>query len=54
MAIFSYYIESDGQAWLIDPAYDVYPYQDLADKRKAKISSILLTHYHADYIAGHT
>lgn len=39
---------------MIDPTYEVYPYQELADKRKAKIISILLTHYHADYVAGHT
>lgn len=39
---------------MIDPTYEVYPYQQLADKRKSKIISILLTHYHADYVAGHT
>ena len=54
MAIFSYYLESEGQAYLIDPTYEVYPYQQLAEKRKGKIISILLSHYHADYVAGHT
>ena len=39
---------------LIDPTYDVYMYNEIAAKRKAKLTSILLTHYHADYVAGHT
>lgn len=54
LAIFSYYLESDQQAVLIDPTYDSYVYQQMAEKRKSKLTSILLTHYHADYIAGHT
>lgn len=54
LAIFSYYLESKGQAILIDPTFDVYEYQNLASKRGGKLISILLTHYHADYLAGHS
>lgn len=54
LAIFSYYLESKGQALLIDPTFDIYEYDALAKKREGKIISILLTHYHADYVAGHT
>ena len=54
LSIFSYYLESNGQALLIDPTFDVYMYQEIAKKRSSKLISILLTHYHADYVAGHT
>lgn len=54
LAIFSYYLESDGQALLIDPTYDSYAYKEIAEKRGSKLIQILLTHYHADYVAGHT
>jgi glyoxylase-like metal-dependent hydrolase (beta-lactamase superfamily II) len=54
LSIFSYYLESERQVYLIDPTYDVHPYRDLASKRGATITSILLTHYHVDYISGHT
>lgn len=37
----------------MDPTYDMYAYNELAEKRKSKIVGIILTHYHADYLGGH-
>ena len=53
LAIFSYYIESKKQVLLIDPTFDISEYKTHAAKRGDKIISILLTHYHSDYVAGH-
>lgn len=53
LAIFSYYVESEGQAVLIDPTYDVNVYQDLIKKRGATLASVFLTHYHADFLSAH-
>jgi glyoxylase-like metal-dependent hydrolase (beta-lactamase superfamily II) len=39
---------------IIDPTFDVKIYQDLITKRKSKLKAVVLTHYHADYLAGHT
>lgn len=39
---------------MIDPTFDVQVYKDLLDKRKAKLKYVVLTHYHADYLSGHT
>lgn len=49
----SYYIESDGEAAVIDPMRDIDQYVALAEKRKAKIKYIFLTHFHADFVSGH-
>ena len=54
LAIFSYYVESDKLAYIIDPTFDTKVYEDILAKRGAKLESILLTHYHADFISGHT
>ena len=54
LAIYSYYIESNGQAWIIDPQNDVSKYNVLLKERNTKLKGVFLTHYHADYIAGHT
>lgn len=49
----SYYIESDGIAAIIDPIRDVDNYLKLAAQRKAQISYVFLTHFHADFVSGH-
>lgn len=49
----SYYIESDGQAMVIDPMREPEPYLDLARRRNAKIKYIFETHFHSDFVSGH-
>ena len=49
----AYYIESNGEAAIIDPLRDVEQYVDLAAKRNAVIKYIFETHFHADFVSGH-
>jgi glyoxylase-like metal-dependent hydrolase (beta-lactamase superfamily II)/rhodanese-related sulfurtransferase len=49
----AYYIESEGEAAIIDPLRDIDEYLDLANERKAKIKYIFETHFHADFVSGH-
>lgn len=49
----AYYIESDGEAAVIDPLRDIDEYLQLAQERKAKIKYIFETHFHADFVSGH-
>jgi glyoxylase-like metal-dependent hydrolase (beta-lactamase superfamily II) len=49
----AYYIESDGEAAIIDPLRDTQQYIDLAAKDGARIKYILETHFHADFVSGH-
>lgn len=49
----AYYIESNGEAAIIDPLRDVEPYLELANERKASIRYIFETHFHADFVSGH-
>lgn len=49
----AYYIESEGEAAVIDPIRETEPYTDLAQKRGAKIKYIFETHFHADFVSGH-
>ncbi len=49
----AYYIESKGEAVVIDPLREVQPYLDRATKSGAKIKYILETHFHADFVSGH-
>jgi len=49
----AYYIESDGEAAIIDPLRDIDPYLQLARDRKARIKYIFETHFHADFVSGH-
>jgi glyoxylase-like metal-dependent hydrolase (beta-lactamase superfamily II) len=49
----AYYIESNGEAAIVDPLREVQPYIDMAEKRGAKIKWILETHFHADFVSGH-
>ncbi len=49
----AYYIESNGEAAIIDPLREVQPYIEMAEKRGAKIKYVFETHYHADFVSGH-
>lgn len=49
----AYYIESEGEAVVIDPLRKVQPYLDLAAEDNAKIIYVLETHFHADFVSGH-
>lgn len=49
----AYYIESDGEAVVIDPLREVKSYIEKAEKDKAKIKYVLETHFHADFVSGH-
>ncbi|MBU2018445.1 MAG: MBL fold metallo-hydrolase [Bacteroidetes bacterium] len=49
----AYYIESNGEAAVIDPLREVQQYIDLAASRNAKIKYIFETHFHADFVSGH-
>ncbi len=49
----AYYIESDGEAAIIDPLREVASYIKKAKKNKAKIKYVFETHFHADFVSGH-
>ena len=49
----AYYIESNGEAVIIDPLRDTKAYTDRANASGAKIKYILETHFHADFVSGH-
>jgi hydroxyacylglutathione hydrolase len=49
----AYYIESEGEAAIIDPLRETEPYIELAQKRNAKIKYVFETHFHADFVSGH-
>ncbi len=49
----AYYIESEGEAVIIDPLRETQPYLERAEKDGAKIKYIFETHFHADFVSGH-
>lgn len=49
----AYYIESEGEAVIIDPLREVQPYIDRAERNNATIKYVLETHFHADFVSGH-
>jgi hydroxyacylglutathione hydrolase len=49
----AYYIESEGEAVIIDPLRDIDEYLKLAEERNAGIKYIFETHFHADFVSGH-
>ena len=49
----AYYIESNGEAAIVDPLRDIDAYLQLASERKSKIKYIFETHFHADFVSGH-
>ncbi|MEO8823159.1 MAG: MBL fold metallo-hydrolase [Ginsengibacter sp.] len=49
----SYFIESDGEAAIIDPIRDTGSYIQIAKEHNATIKYIFETHFHADFVSGH-
>ncbi len=49
----AYYIESNGEAVVIDPLREVNSYLEKASKNNAQIKYIFETHFHADFVSGH-
>ncbi|NUN99937.1 MAG: MBL fold metallo-hydrolase [Saprospiraceae bacterium] len=49
----AYYIESNGEAAVIDPLRETSPYLKRAEESGAKIKYIFETHFHADFVSGH-
>jgi hydroxyacylglutathione hydrolase len=49
----AYYIESHGEAAIVDPIRETEPYLALAKQRGAKIKYVFETHFHADFVSGH-
>lgn len=49
----AYYIESNGEAAVIDPLREVQSYIQKAERNNAKIKYVFETHFHADFVSGH-
>lgn len=49
----AYYIESNGEAAVIDPLREVDTYINKANADQATIKYVLETHFHADFVSGH-
>mgnify|MGYP001239114883 CR=1 FL=1 len=49
----AYYIESEGEAVVIDPLREVQPYIQKAQRNGATIKYVFETHFHADFVSGH-
>ncbi len=49
----AYYIESQGEAAIIDPLRDIDSYLELANERHTVVKYIFETHFHADFVSGH-
>jgi len=49
----AYYIESNGEAAIIDPLRETKVYIDKAMKNDVKIKYVFETHFHADFVSGH-
>jgi len=52
LAEMAYYIESNGEAAVVDPLRETEPYTRMAEADNAKIKYIFLTHFHADFVSG--
>ncbi len=49
----AYFIESNGEAAVIDPLRETEPYLRRAEELGVKIKYIFETHFHADFVSGH-
>jgi len=49
----AYYIESNGEAVIIDPLRETQPYLDKLQAEGARLKYIFETHFHADFVSGH-
>ena len=45
--------ETTGVAAVVDPQRDVHQYLEFAGERQLRIAHVFLTHFHADFVAGH-
>jgi hydroxyacylglutathione hydrolase len=53
LAQFSYYIDSEKEAILIDPMREPDQYVQILNERGSKLKYIFETHFHADFVSGH-
>ncbi|AEA44848.1 MBL fold metallo-hydrolase [Fluviicola taffensis] len=53
LAHYSYAIHSNGEIALIDPARNPQPYYDFAKQHDVKITTVIETHPHADFVSSH-
>jgi len=49
----AYYIQSNGEAVIIDPLREVSSYLERAKEDGVRIKYVLETHFHADFVSGH-
>jgi len=49
----AYYIESGGEAVIIDPLRETRPYLEKLEQEGARLKYIFETHFHADFVSGH-
>lgn len=49
----AYYIESAGEAAIIDPIRETGPYLEILKNTGAKLKYVFETHFHADFVSGH-
>lgn len=49
----AYYIESEGEAVVIDPMREPRPILDRLREDQAKLKYVFETHFHADFVSGH-
>jgi glyoxylase-like metal-dependent hydrolase (beta-lactamase superfamily II) len=50
---FGYFIKSGDECAIIDPIRDIDVLQELIIKSNCQLKYIILTHFHADFVAGH-
>jgi hydroxyacylglutathione hydrolase len=53
LAHYSYAIHSSGEIALIDPSRDPEPYYEFAKSKNARITTVIETHPHADFVSSH-
>ena len=49
----AYYIESNGEAAIIDPIRETGPYLEKLKAQGVKLKYVFETHFHADFVSGH-
>src|SRR5438477_1736750 len=49
----SYLVGSEGEAAIVDPSRDVEHYVEEARGRGLRITQVIETHVHADFVSGH-
>ncbi|HET7119570.1 MAG TPA: rhodanese-like domain-containing protein [Hanamia sp.] len=49
----AYFVESNGEAAVIDPMRDTQSYLQIANEHHSSVKYIFETHFHADFVSGH-